>query len=87
MSKPSREPKEHDFTRSRWGWAITVHPDNTAIGHGSGIRAGDTILLRMTSGRIGIGEVETIDYYRDPPDMFTMKIVPIGYKEQSTDAK
>lgn len=83
MSK-TQLPKtqEHDFTASHWGWSIAkVYDDNTAIGHGSGIRCGDTILLKMTSGRIGCWQVQEIDYYLDPRDMFKMKIQPIGYKE------
>lgn len=71
--------KEHDFTVSEWGWSVSVYDDDTAIGFGSGIRSGDTILLRMTSGRVGRALVEEIDYYLNPQDMFKAKISPRGY--------
>lgn len=75
-------PKEHDFTTSNWGWAIAkVYEDNTAIGHGLGLSSGDTILLKMSSGRVGLWRVQEIDYYRDPRDMFKAKIELFGYKE------
>lgn len=78
----STEAREHDFTRSRWGWSIAkVYDDNTAIGHGLGIRSGDAILLKMSSGRVGLWRVLEIDYYMDPRDMFKSKIELFGYKE------
>ena len=77
-----KETREHDFTHSKWGWSIAkVYDDDTAIGHGLGILSGDTILLRMASGRVGRWRVQEIDYYLDPRDMFKVKIQPLGYKE------
>lgn len=76
-----RIAREHDFTKMWWGWAISVEADYTAIGHGFGIHPGDTILLKMTSGRVGRALIQKIDYYLNPKDMFTAKVQPLGYKE------
>lgn len=66
----------------KMGWAIAkIYEDNTAIGHGLGISSGDTFLLKMSSGRVGLWRVLKIDYYMDPRDMFKAKIELFGYKE------
>lgn len=87
-----QEGREIDFTNSYWGHAFNYSRDAGAFakyGHGfyggiisqKKVTAGDFLLLKMSSGKIGKNLVLNVDYCRDPNDMFWAYIVCVGYKE------
>lgn len=73
----------HDYTDRvcRWGYDIIFHPVTDdgvhayAIGWGRGIEPGHFILLSNGPDRTTRYRVESIDYYRDPPDMWKGAVV------------
>ena len=69
------DTRTHDYRDQRWGHAVRarlVDDDGRTIdidGHGTGIRAGDYLLLQNGSGETRY-QVSQIEYERDPLDMF-----------------
>ena len=76
----------HDYTEQFWGHSISnLNPqkDGTLnmMGHGENIKKGDTLTMKMNSGKIGKFEVKSIAYFRDPADMFSMNAQFMDYVE------
>lgn len=87
----AREGREIDYTSQGWGHAIGMMRGNVWMGHGyrpghppSCIRVGDVLLVRMESGKVGRYEVEAIEYFRDPPDMWQATVRHAGYVEKGS---
>lgn len=91
MGGQREEPKIHDYTDSSWGWSMMYvrklnKDDNecqlfTALGIGLGIQVGDSVIIKMKSGKTGEFKIEKIDYKRDPVDMWDGTIKFVGYFE------
>lgn len=68
-------PQTHDYTRRAWGHdysIVSLIEDGQRLrlaGWGSGIAAGDYLLLPSGSNTTRY-QVTSIDYRRDPPDMW-----------------
>ena len=82
----------HDYTRQYWGHALhdpkIEHDDEHSylrcLGHGPRVRAGDILLLKMQSGKIARFQIQEIEHYSNPADMFDVKrAVFDGYQEPS----
>ena len=43
---------------------------------------GDYITCEMKSGKIGVFRVASIEYCRDPQDMFFANVEPLGYEDE-----
>lgn len=73
----------HDYTEPKrhFGHDLTyslVNPDGTevrAIGWGSGISEGDYILLSHADGDVTRYRFDTVNYKRDPADMWTARLI------------
>ena len=72
-----RAPQTHDYTDRTWGHDYVFSPADRAgyVGHltgwGSGIVAGDFLVLRHPEGGTTRYEVTRILYFEDPPDMWS----------------
>lgn len=83
-SRDKPQPREHDYRR---GHAIEMMKrvgnteEYTACGFGVGVKAGDTLLLKMSSGKDARWRFKKVEYFSDPTDMFKMVIEPIEYLE------
>lgn len=86
------EGREIDFTSQGWGHAYSTDQKVGAFahyGHGfygsiisqKNVTAGDFLLLKTASGKIGRYLVLKVDYCRDPRDMFWAHVVCTGYKD------
>jgi hypothetical protein len=86
--------RDHDYTASCWGHAIGMKDGPTAtnpigrwMGHGplrgfefgGRMQAGDRIVVMMQSGKRGAFRIDAIDYFRDPPDMWSATVRFDGY--------
>lgn len=72
--------RTHDYTKDRRGWGhdlifkpIDGGQQADATGWGSGIEAGDFMLLSNGNDATRY-YVESVTYYRDPPDMWQAKL-------------
>lgn len=67
-----------------WGHDINIIGEKW-LGHGplggARIAAGDLLRVDMQSGREGLFRVETVSYFRDPPDMWSARVVFDRYEE------
>jgi hypothetical protein len=79
--QPKRPAREHDFREHLWGWHFStwefdrsrdpsIAPGPKFYGHGYGLAVGDTVILKMESGRDGRWRINELKYCSDPPDMF-----------------
>lgn len=67
----------HNYMDQYWGHALQLWENKkkngkdiaTSCGHGT-VEKGDLIVLKVPSG-FTIYEITKLDYYRDPPDMFS----------------
>lgn len=71
--------KTHDYTKRGLGHDYCFQPvaggeTGRAIGWGEGIEAGDYLLLSH-GDRSTRYQVKTIEYWRDPPDMWKAELV------------
>lgn len=71
--------KEHDYTRGTWGHDCTFTPADHGqrgrmSGWGHGISAGDYIVLVHPAGGTTRYVVDTVEYYRNPPDMWRASV-------------
>lgn len=85
--KPTKEPREHDYRAMGWGHNIEMlqrvkdTERFSACGFGIGVKVGDTLLLKMESGKDARWRFTKVEYFRDPPDMFSMEMEPVEYLE------
>jgi hypothetical protein len=79
LSQAAREDMvTHDFTRSQWGHSLSTFkplPDNKgeAMGFGDNIEQGHFLILRNGTSTTRY-RVDSIDYFRDPSDMWQAKL-------------
>lgn len=71
------EPKTHDYTKRHWGHDYTFETKDggqhaSMTGWGAGIAARDYLILE-NGGSSTRYQVDEIDYYADPQDMWRMK--------------
>lgn len=81
------KPTQHDYTKQCWGHSIGQVSRNTngtlsMMGHGTGIKKTDTLIMNMNSGRIAQFKVMSVRYLQDPPDMWTMNAKFEGYVDE-----
>ena len=73
-----KKPKTHDYTIRTWGhnvnWSVKDEVTLSANGWGTGIRAGDYLLL-PNGDRSTRYEVREIRYMRDPRDQWFAELV------------
>lgn len=68
----------HDFTKHAWGHAIgsmTLNLEThnwSLVGHGTGIKFNDKLMVGMKGGRIGLFLVLKVKYFDDPADMWSL---------------
>ncbi|MCC5614857.1 hypothetical protein LC605_07180 [Nostoc sp. CHAB 5836] len=72
--KLKQKNKLHDYSQKIWGSDYIFEPTNEGMiaymtGIGKGIRASDRIILRQGCESYEY-QIEEIDYYSDPPDMW-----------------
>ena len=70
--------KTHDYTERYWGHDYTFEPIagglyGRMMGWGHGIRDGDYLIL-LSGDETTRYKVDSISYYRDPPDMWKAEV-------------
>lgn len=68
-----------DYRERGWGHDYVYRPRNGGLeasmsGWGRGIRQGDVLLLKGPTGGASCYRVDSIEYLRDPPDMWRAEV-------------
>lgn len=85
LPAPSVAPvaTEHDYTRPCWGHDF--HIVNAAkgrwMGWGLGLKVGDVLRVRMVHGGVGRFRIKTLEYKRDPRDLWTANVALVDIGE------
>ena len=79
---PSLQKRKHDFTQREAGLDYAFDPENHykggyLTGQNKNIKQGDLIILKVNQ-RFKKYEVEEIDYYSSPRDMWTAKLIDLS---------
>lgn len=87
--QPRQPSTEHDYRRLCWGHNIEglrrigETEKYTACGFGSNVKVGDTLLLKMESGKDARWRFVEVRFFGDPQGMFSMTIEPVEYLDGS----
>lgn len=81
VSQPTRESQVHDYRKGHRGWGhdCTYRPDDNdpmvlhVTGWGRGIEEGDVMLFTGPTGGTSPYKVESLRYFWDPKDMWSMQ--------------
>lgn len=86
MRKSSTESKrEHDYRQLGWGHNIEMlkrigdTDQYSACIFGTGLQEGETLLMKMQSGKDARWRFVEVKPFYDPPDMYKVVIEPVEY--------
>ena len=85
-SSQRKSSKTHDFSRAIRGQDYIFEPIDDGLrayitGYGSGMKVGDYLILREGFDRCRY-QVEEIDYYSNPEDMWIASVKQVGFLEK-----
>lgn len=90
------DSKNFDYTKQCWGHAlqgldkfnmkrkfdITGHCSSVGLIFAPIPKAGDTLTILFTNGKVGILRIHKIEFFRDPSDMFAATVKFEGLKSE-----
>ncbi len=84
VNQSKNQHKTHDYSQLDWGTdyifePLTAGTGGYMTGNGKGIKIDDYIILRK-DGKCYRYQVEQIDYYSDPPDMWIASLKEVSVK-------